>query len=94
MRRLEEVKYRKPLLKMKDVLEKMNIKPETDIEIYPIYPFDWYGIFGAHDRVWIFRSRKGVISLAEIQPVHGFGKNGRLILKGDRYGQFRIGIGY
>jgi len=83
MSQIKELRYNKPLKRIKSELEKINLKPETEIEIYPIYPFDWYAIFGAHNRVYIFRSRRGVLKLINIQPVHGFMKNGRLILKGD-----------
>jgi len=63
-----------------------GIKPETDIDIYLEYPSGWEGVFGANQRVYVYQSYFGMIRLKRIEPMNGFTRKGRIILKGEQRG--------
>lgn len=80
LNKFQQLKYRKPLSVVEKKLQEMMIIPETDIRIYPVYPTGWYATVGANNRVYIFISNRGVVTL-EIQPVYGFLPGGSLNIK-------------
>lgn len=76
--KMGELRYRKPVSVIRYCLMELNIEPETDIRIYPIYPSGWYGTVGATIEgdpfVYIFTSKWGEVTL-EIKSCRGFNKN-------------------
>lgn len=78
---LQEVKYRKPLAKVREYIKGFNVIPESDIRIYVDYPIGWHAEFGAGDRVYIITSNRGNLSLS-IEPIYGYRPNGSIIRKG------------
>jgi hypothetical protein len=76
----ERLRYRKPIAIARQYLDKMNVVPETDIDIYVDYPVGWHAVVGANNRVYILICMRGNITL-EIQPVWGFRPNGKIIIK-------------
>jgi len=76
----DQLRYKRPISIIKEKLKEMNVVPETDIRVYPLYPFGWYSTVGANDRVYVLSCVRGVIEL-EIQPVYGFRPDGSLIIK-------------
>lgn len=69
---------RRPLELVESELERMNIIPETRIEIHPVYPFGFDGVVGANNRVYILQFRRNRMYL-KIQEVRGFWPSGNLI---------------
>ena len=80
----EQLRYRKPISIVKEQLNKLHIKPETDIRVTPIYPSGWYATVGASledlTLAYVFTCEWGQIFL-DIKECRGFLKNGNMILK-------------
>lgn len=78
--RADQLKYKKPRHKVRKWFKARDIPIATEIWIQPEYPNGWEAIVGAWDRIWILKSKDGVIWVKDIQPVQGFKPNGTLIV--------------
>lgn len=74
-----QLRYRKVINIVKDMLSLLEKKPMTDIRVYPEYPFGWSAEVGVNpDKVYIFTSYKGQVWY-RVTTCRGFAKNGSLM---------------
>lgn len=78
--RANQLQYKKPQQEVRDWFEIRDIPIATEIWIQELYPYGWEAILGAWDRIWILKSKDGVIWVKDIQCVQGFRPNGTLII--------------
>jgi hypothetical protein len=71
--------YRGPRHEVQKWFKSRDISIATDIWILDDYN-GWEAIVGAWDRIWILKSKNGVIWIKDIQPVQGFKPNGMMII--------------
>lgn len=84
VREENNLRYRKPIRIVKELLREMDLKAATDIWIYPQYPFGWEGAvgvmrLGSQPLVYVFKKDRERIFLSGIYLCRGFRKNGSLI---------------
>ena len=77
--RFNNLLYRKPVKIVQCFLKDINIIPETDIIIYPDYPYNWHATVGANNRLYIIKSLEGHLFIENIESISGFNKSGTFI---------------
>ncbi len=77
---IDQLKYKKPQHEVRKWFKARDIPIVTEIWIQPLYPNGWEATLAAWDRIWILKSKNGVIWVKDIQPVQGFKPNGTLII--------------
>ncbi len=77
---VDQLRYKKLRYEVRVWFKARNIPIATEIWILPEYPNGWEAVLGAWDRIWILKSKDGVIWVKDIQHVQGFKPNGTLII--------------
>lgn len=77
--RANQLQYRRPRQEVRKWFQTRDILIATDIWIYDNCN-GWEAIVGAWDRIWILKSKDGVIWIKDIQHVQGFKPNGTIIV--------------
>lgn len=76
----DQLQYALPRSIIERELEERQVKPQTDIWIYPNYPANFTAVVGAHDVfVYIFEVHKSKIVSIDQKPCLGVRPNGSLI---------------
>lgn len=78
--KIDQLQYELPRLFIRKELDERGVKPQTDIWIYPDYPYGFTAVVGAHGRfVYIFEVHRGEIVSCVQKLCLGVRPNGALM---------------
>lgn len=83
---IHQLQYKKSIQEIKRWMRNRDIGPlQSDVWIYPNYPYGYEAAVCAWNRVWLFRRFGTHFYIDDIQPLQGFRPNGTIIFKKPGY---------